>query len=148
MLKAKDIPYVKIVIAGGVAYVGYRILKATGIIPTKVKKVGCKPGQLSSWELKWVDEVYDLDPAHYVKALDKCYRGVNLLPSPCDYLLRLLGENMTENDLNCVYNAWLKNIDANESIYTFLVYQQPYEGLEKYYMMQAIKRLTDVGLNK
>jgi len=142
----KNVPFVKIAAGVLVLWGGYEILKATGLISTKVKKEKCNVLTLSSWELQDGTKL-KFNPIDFVAELDQCYRGTNYTPNPCNHLLRLLAENMTDNDIRCAHNSWIKLIDGTESIWAFLDWQSPwYNTDESKYMIAAKKRLVSAGV--
>lgn len=142
----KDIPYIKIV--GGLLLLagGYQIGKSIGLFKPKTKKSKCNKSSLSEWTLA-DGTSYKLDPAIFVAKLNDYYKGINWTTGGANSMLRLIAENMTVNDLNCIHNAWLKLIDAKESLYDFLDWQTPYPfTVEAELLPKAKQKLAAAGL--
>mgnify|MGYP000659952065 CR=1 FL=1 len=146
--KKRDIPFGKIALGTVILIGGYQGLKAIGLIEERHKTKQCNKNQLSTFNLPDYGE-YTFDPDAFAAELNNCYSGLTLEANKCNSFLVIIDQYLSDNDLRCLHNSWIKKISKGESIYNFLNGQVPYPYTDEEALLdKALTRLAAAGLKE
>jgi len=124
---AQAIPYGKIGFTVLGLAIGTAIAYNLGIFTKKTKPKKCQKNKLSIFTNSDGSQ-FQFAPDKFVSNLHADLEGLTLKPSAGTKYYMMLAESLSENDMRCAHNTWLKLINSEESLYSFISSQIPFGG--------------------
>jgi len=124
---AQAIPYGKIGFTVLGLAAGIAIAYNLGIFTKKAKPKKCQDNKLSIFTNADGSQ-WKFAPDKFASKLHAALEGFTMSPSAGSKYYEMLATSLSENDMRCLHNVWLKLIDSEETVYSFISSQIPFGG--------------------